>query len=78
MNTATDDSYMKLIAAFPLVPLRTEGQFKEAVRVMKQLAYKRKDLSTGESDYLSVLGSLISEYEKRLPRLDSEMTPQES
>lgn len=69
---------MKLIVDFPLVPLRTQAQYNEAVRIMKKLAVNRKNLSTGESDYLSVLGKLIVEYEKRLPKLTPDMTPREA
>lgn len=80
MKTKTafkDDAYMRLIYEFPLVPLRTEKQFDDAIRVMKKLARNRKNLSAGESDYLSVLGNLIAEFEKRLPRLSPEMNPRE-
>lgn len=69
---------MKLILEFPLVPLRTEAKYDEAVQVMKELAVNRKSLSAGESDYLSVLGKLIVEYEKRLPKLTPDMTPREA
>jgi HTH-type transcriptional regulator/antitoxin HigA len=79
MNTArADKAYMKLVELFPLVPLREESHFNEAVRVMKELAYRRASLSTGQADYLSVLGGLIAEYEKRIPGLADEMTPREA
>ena len=79
MNTArADKAYMKLVARFPLVPLLEESQFTEAVKVMKELVYRRASLSMGQADYLSVLGGLIAEYEKRLPRLADEMTPKEA
>ena len=56
MNTArADNAYMKLVERFPLVPLRDEAQFEEAVRVMKELAYSRASLSTGQADYLLCL-----------------------
>jgi HTH-type transcriptional regulator / antitoxin HigA len=78
MNTArVDKAYMELVREFPLVPLRDKTEFDEAVKVMKRLAYRRNSLSRGESDYLTVLGDLIAQYEKRLPRLAEEMTPQE-
>lgn len=79
MNTArVDKAYMELVREFPLVPLRDKAEFDEAVKVMKRLAYRRSNLSTGESDYLTVLGDLIAQYEKRLPRLAEEMTPQQA
>ena len=79
MNTARDDdAYMKLVREFPLVPLREKSDFDGAVRVMKRLAFRRSSLSSGEADYLTVLGDLIAQYEKRLPRLAKDMTPQEA
>ena len=73
-----DDEYMQLIKLFPLVPIHGETQFAEAVKVMKGLAYHRKRLSQGESDYLIVLSNLIAQYEKQLPRLAPKMTPAEA
>lgn len=79
MNTArVDKAYMKLVREFPLVPLRTRPEFNEAIKIMKQLAYRRSSLSNGEADYLTVLGDLIAQYEKRVPRLAEQMTPQEA
>jgi HTH-type transcriptional regulator/antitoxin HigA len=79
MNTArADKAYMALVREFPLVPLRERLDFEEAVKVMKRLAYRRSSLSSGEADYLTVLGDLIAQYEKRLPRIAKEMTPQEA
>jgi HTH-type transcriptional regulator/antitoxin HigA len=69
---------MTLIREFPLVPLRAKSDLEQAVSVMKRLAYRRSSLSSGEADYLTVLGDLIAQYEKRLPRLAEEMTPQEA
>lgn len=73
-----DDGYKQLISSFPLVPIRNKKQFEKAVTVMKDLAYRRASLSHGEADYLSVLASLIAQYEKRLPRLAAKMTPSEA
>ena len=79
MSTARiDKEYMELITKFPLVPLREKSVFEEAIKVMKQLAYRRDTLTSGEADYLTVLGDLIAQYEKQLPRLSDEMTPQEA
>ena|ERR1700733_3814335 len=78
MNTAQKKEYLQLVSDFPLVPLRSESQFEEAVKVMKKLASRISKLSNGESDYLCVLGDLIAQYEKRLPRLAPEMSPQET
>ena len=73
-----DDGYMELIIEFPLIPIRSKNQFEQAVQLMKKLAYKRATLSNGQKDYLSVLGSLISDYEKKLPRLIAAMSPREA
>ena len=79
MNTArADKAYMALVKEFPLVPLRDKDEFEEAVKVMKRLAYRRNSLSSSEADYLTVLGDLIAQYEKRLPQLAEEMTPREA
>jgi hypothetical protein len=66
---------MELVTEFPLVPLRDKSEFEEAVKVMKRLAYHRSSLSSGEADYLTVLGDLIAQDEKKLPRLAEELTP---
>jgi HTH-type transcriptional regulator/antitoxin HigA len=79
MNTArVDKEYMKLVREFPLVPLHDQSEFEEAVGVMKRLAYRGSTLTSGEADYLTVLGDLIARYESRLPRLAEEMTPQQA
>lgn len=79
MNTARiDRSYVELVMKFPLVPLRRKSQFEAAVKIMKDLAYRMDSLTSGEADYLAVLGDLIAQYEKQLRRLADEMTPQEA
>ncbi len=79
MNTArVDKAYMELVKEFPLIPLRDKSQLAQAVQMMKQLAYRKNTLTGSESDYLAVLGDLIAKYEKRLPLLAEEMTPQEA
>lgn len=79
MNTVrADKAHMQLVRQFPLVPLREKSEFESAVRIMKQLAYRRNSLSPGVADYLAVLGDLIAQYEKRLPRLAEQMSPREA
>lgn len=79
MSTArADNDYMQLVSAFPLIPLRTEKQFDEAIKVMKGVARRMASLSQGEADYLSVLGGLIQDYEAKLPRLDEKLSPQDA
>jgi antitoxin component HigA of HigAB toxin-antitoxin module len=77
MTTAkVDKGYFELIKEFPLVPLRDKSHFDTSVKLMKRLAYQRSELSRGESDYLAVLADLIAHYEKRLPPLADELSPQ--
>lgn len=79
MNAAkVDKKYMDLVKAFPLIPLRSKFDLDQAVKVMKKLAYRMDELSEGEDNYLTVLGDLIIQYEKRLPRLTDKMTPREA
>jgi len=73
-----DSAYMTLVMEFPLVPLRRKSEFNDAVRVMKKLAYRLNTLTRGEADYLTVLGDLIAQYEKKLLRLAEETTPREA
>ena len=79
MSTAkVDKSYLDLVRSFPLVPVRNRSDLARAIEVMKKLASRRSSLTSGESDYLAVLGDLIAQYETRLPQLANKMTPQEA
>ncbi len=79
MTTAkVDKGYFELIKEFPLVPLRDKSHFDTSVKLMKRLAYRRSELSKGESDYLAVLADLIAQYERRLPPLADQLSPQEA
>lgn len=79
MSTArVDKAYMALIREFPLIPIRDKSEFERAIALMKRLSYRRSSLSSGEADYLTVLGDLIAQYEKRLPKLAQAMTPREA
>jgi len=73
-----DNAYLALIEEFPLVPLRDKSEFDEAVNAMKTVAGRINSLTSSESDYLTVLGDLITQYEKKLPRLAEETTPREA
>lgn len=79
MNAAkVDKKYMDLVRAFPLIPLRSKSDLNQAVTVMKKLACRMDELSEGEDNYLTVLGDLIIQYEKKLPRLAEKITPREA
>ena len=56
------DSYLDLIRKFPLRPIRSERELDRAIGVVDALLDRQK-LDQGESDYLEVLGDLISRYE---------------
>lgn len=70
--------YFELVQAFPLVPIRSRKHFEKAVKIMKRLASRSAELSRAQSDYLSVLGDLIAQYEERLPKLESNITPMQA
>ena len=55
-------SYLALIQAFPLRPIRSEKELDEAIKVVSALA-TRPDLDPGEEDYLDVLSDLVEKYE---------------
>ncbi|MBM3225887.1 MAG: hypothetical protein FJZ47_19115 [Candidatus Tectomicrobia bacterium] len=56
------DTYLALIHAFPLRPLRSEGELDEAMDVLDTLVGK-ETLTTAEADYLAVLSDLVEQYE---------------
>ena len=58
----TDPAYLKLIARFPLRPIRTDAELDSGSRLIDELT-GRDDLSSAESDYLDVLGDLVEKYE---------------
>jgi antitoxin component HigA of HigAB toxin-antitoxin module len=65
-KTALADSYLKLIHEFPLRPIRNDGEYKAATRVMERLAIRGEDeLDPGERDYLDGLDEFISSYDRK-------------
>ncbi len=64
MITAPAKSYMKLIKAFPLRPIRNDRHLDQATSVMTKLVVRPEEtLDDGERDYLAVLTNLIEAYE---------------
>jgi HTH-type transcriptional regulator / antitoxin HigA len=63
------DSYLELVKAFPLRPIRSGSEYAQATRVMEKLAVRGEDdLDDGERDYLDALDEFISAYDRsRLP-----------
>jgi HTH-type transcriptional regulator/antitoxin HigA len=58
----TDDTYLQLVRAFPLRPIRSDTDLDRAIEIVDSLIV-RDDLDPGEDDYLDVLGDLIHKYE---------------
>ena len=58
-------SYLKLIAKFPLRPIRSEAEYKAALAVMERLAIRGEDdIDEGERDYLDALDEFISAHDQ--------------
>ncbi|HEY5315179.1 MAG TPA: helix-turn-helix domain-containing protein [Pirellulales bacterium] len=55
-------AYLELVAAFPLVSIRSEAQLVAAQKVMDRLLTKGK-LDAGEEMYLDALSDLVATYE---------------
>jgi HTH-type transcriptional regulator / antitoxin HigA len=63
-RTRSRDDYLELVKRFPLVPLRSEAQYRTAARVLDELLrIDQTKLTPGQSDYLIVLTDLIERYE---------------
>jgi HTH-type transcriptional regulator/antitoxin HigA len=56
------DTYLELIRAFPLRPIRSEGELDEAMKILDTLVGK-EPLTAAEADYLAVLSDLVEQYE---------------
>jgi HTH-type transcriptional regulator/antitoxin HigA len=57
---------MKLVAEFPLRPLRTEADYLRALEVLDRLApCEERSLSSDERDYIQTLALLVEEYERK-------------
>jgi HTH-type transcriptional regulator/antitoxin HigA len=57
------EEYFALVRAHPLLPIACAADHAEAMRVLEALA-DREPLSPAAGDYLSVLASLVHEYER--------------
>ena len=58
------EKYLDLIRAFPLRPIRTDAELRQAEKVLHALV-DTESLSVPEQDYLLILGNLIEEYEEK-------------
>jgi HTH-type transcriptional regulator / antitoxin HigA len=58
------DRYQQLLVAFPPRPIKSEVDL-DAIQKVTDSLIDKSELSADELEYLSVLGSLISEYEQK-------------
>lgn len=73
-----DDEYMKLVARFPLVPIKNARHYKQAFAVVNELTDDPESLSPSQIDYISVLSGLIHEYEQKTHAPIKRLSPQET
>jgi HTH-type transcriptional regulator/antitoxin HigA len=78
-KAAGRDTYFALVRKFPLKPIRSEGEYDQAVVVMEKLAVRgEQGLDGGERDYLEVLGRLITDFDRNTyPTAADTRTPTE-
>jgi HTH-type transcriptional regulator/antitoxin HigA len=67
--------YMQLVEQFPLRPIRSQRELKQASKLAGELAIKSK-LSRDEQDYLDVLSNLIEKYEDDNHRIEPTSGPE--
>jgi HTH-type transcriptional regulator / antitoxin HigA len=61
-----EDSYFDLVREFPLVSIKNERHYDEAVAFLKTLAIRDENtLDDGEKDYLEALTRFVEDYEIR-------------
>src|SRR5260370_6063154 len=57
-------SYLKLVSAFPICPLRSDKELDEAICVIDRLLSRKKPLDEQEAGYRDSLGHEIRRYEE--------------
>jgi HTH-type transcriptional regulator/antitoxin HigA len=67
--------YLVLIKRFPLRPIRDEQMLDLASDLFSELVLRAESRTPDESDYLSILGKLIREYEDTHKAMPPQMTP---
>ena len=70
------DSYMELVAEFPLKKIKDDVTHKQAVAMVSRLM--GRDLDNGSSDYLDALLVLVNLYEDEHHEIDDTMTPRQA
>ena len=74
------DTYLELVKRFPLVPIKNETHYDEAVAFLKKLAIRDEGtLDTGEAAYLDALTLFVEDYQNKRHRIETrQMTPLEA
>ncbi len=62
MDNATEEQYLALVRAFPLVSIRSDAHLDEAIAVIDRLL-DIPERSTAEEEYLQALTDLVAVYE---------------
>src|SRR6266446_2454361 len=57
------ESYLRLIAEFPLRPIGNTAECERATKIVHRLALREGELHEGEEAYLEVLEGLVERYE---------------
>jgi HTH-type transcriptional regulator/antitoxin HigA len=66
------EDYLALTRRFPLVPIRNERHYRQAVRMLDELAVvDEHDLTCGQADYLMVLTDIVERWEREHHAIDT-------
>jgi antitoxin component HigA of HigAB toxin-antitoxin module len=60
---ALPESYLALLAEFPLRPIRKGTEYARAAKIIHRLALREGDLDSGEESYLEVLEGIVERYD---------------
>jgi antitoxin component HigA of HigAB toxin-antitoxin module len=73
---ALPKSYVRLMAEFPLRPIRNEADYGRAAKIVHRLALREGSLDAGEESYLEVLEGLVERFDvERHPINTDDITP---
>ena len=68
---AATDIYFELVKQFPLIPIKDERHYGEAVAFLGNLAIRgENELDAGERDYLDALTQFVGDYEDKHLRIE--------
>ncbi len=75
---ALPESYLDLLAEFPLRPITTGKEYERAVKIVHRLALREGKLDRGEESFLEVLETLVERYdESHHPMNTDDVSPTE-